>query len=159
MAHLPLNAVAGRAVEILLVGAFLVIAVILASFPAELAAASTHPESLYVGAMFTDAEPVDVAQIPTSELRGPVAWVLDPASSVLRPGGLIGHVNDPASSLVAGPGAASTPNLSSAFPAIQATGAVPVAGKAAAAALTPGVPIGPTPVWVVRHPWPLSGPL
>ena len=42
-----------------------------------------------------------------------------------------------------------TPNQRAAFPVIQSTGGVPVGANAAAAGLTPGVPIGPTPVWVV----------
>lgn len=57
-----------------------------------------------------------------------------------------------------GPGAALTSNQSSAFLVIRSTGTVTVGGNAAAAGLTPGVPIGPTPVWVVRQPWPLAGP-
>ena len=48
-----------------------------------------------------------------------------------------------------GPTAGLTPNQSTAFPVIQSTGGVPVGANAAAAGLTPGVPIGPTPVWVV----------
>ena len=49
-----------------------------------------------------------------------------------------------------GPSAGMTPNQRAAFPVIQAQGGVPVGANAAAAGLTPGVPIGPTPVWVVH---------
>jgi hypothetical protein len=56
-----------------------------------------------------------------------------------------------------GGSAALTANQSAAFPGIRAGGAVPVGANAAAAGLTPGVPLGPTPVWVVRQPWPLPG--
>lgn len=49
-----------------------------------------------------------------------------------------------------GPTAKMTSNQKVAFPAIQSQGGVPVGANAAAAGLTPGVPIGPTPVWVVH---------
>lgn len=55
-----------------------------------------------------------------------------------------------------GPGAGLTPNQTVGFPAIRSGGAVPRGGNAAAAGLTPGVPMGPTPVWVVHQPWPLQ---
>jgi hypothetical protein len=48
-----------------------------------------------------------------------------------------------------GPSAGLTPNQRVAFPVIQSAGGVPVGANAAAAGLTPGVPIGPAPVWVV----------
>jgi hypothetical protein len=54
-----------------------------------------------------------------------------------------------------GPTASLTPNQSVGYPAIRSTGGVPVGDNAAMAGLTPGVPIGPTPVTVVHQPWPL----
>jgi hypothetical protein len=48
-----------------------------------------------------------------------------------------------------------TPNQAAAFPQIWTQGAIPRGANAAAAGLTPGVPIGPTPVWTVHYPWPL----
>ena len=55
-----------------------------------------------------------------------------------------------------GAGARLTPNQTAGFPGIRSGGAVPVGGNAAGAGLTPGVPLGPTPVWIVRQPWPLD---
>lgn len=49
-----------------------------------------------------------------------------------------------------------TKNQAAAFPNIWTTGAVPAGANAAAAGFTPGVPIGPTPVWVVHYSWPLK---
>jgi hypothetical protein len=54
-----------------------------------------------------------------------------------------------------GAGAALTPNQAAGFPGIWAGGAVPAGANAVAAGLEPGVALGPTPVWVVRQPWPL----
>ncbi|MGH3937264.1 MAG: hypothetical protein ACRDTG_01300, partial [Pseudonocardiaceae bacterium] len=54
-----------------------------------------------------------------------------------------------------GPSAGLTPNQTTAFPQIAAQGGVPRGANAAAAGLTPGTAIGPTPVWVVHQPWPL----
>ncbi|MFT3838512.1 MAG: RHS repeat-associated core domain-containing protein [Myxococcaceae bacterium] len=54
-----------------------------------------------------------------------------------------------------GPSAGLTPNQAAAFPKIWTQGGVPRGANAAAAGLTPGVPIGPTPVWTVHYPWPL----
>ena len=54
-----------------------------------------------------------------------------------------------------GPGAGLTRNQATGFPSIRSSGAVPRGANAAAAGLTPGVPMGPTPVWIVRPPWPL----
>ncbi len=54
-----------------------------------------------------------------------------------------------------GASAGLTPNQTAAFPQIWTQGGVPRGANAAAAGLTPGVPIGPTPVWTVHYPWPL----
>ena len=54
-----------------------------------------------------------------------------------------------------GPGAGLTPNQATAFPKIRDLGGVPEGANSEAAGLAPGVPIGPTPVWVVHQPWPL----
>lgn len=54
-----------------------------------------------------------------------------------------------------GPSAGLTPNQATGFPAIRSSGAIPRGRNAAAAGLTPGVPMGPTPVWTVWQPWPL----
>jgi hypothetical protein len=54
-----------------------------------------------------------------------------------------------------GASAGLTPNQSAAFPSIISGGFTPFGGNAAAAGLTPGMPYGPIPVWVVRQPWPL----
>ena len=54
-----------------------------------------------------------------------------------------------------GASAGYTPNQIAAFPEIWATGGIPRGANAAAAGLTPGVPLGPTPVWTVHYPWPL----
>ena len=43
-----------------------------------------------------------------------------------------------------------------AYPEIISNGGVPYGKNAANAGLPPGVPIGPTPVWVVLQPWPLG---
>ena len=43
------------------------------------------------------------------------------------------------------------------IPPLMSQGGVPYGRNAAAAGLTPGVPIGPTPVWIVHQPWPLGG--
>ncbi len=51
-----------------------------------------------------------------------------------------------------GPGAALNPNQQRLIPIIQQSGGVPVGGNAAAAGLTPGVPIPPTPVRVITYP-------
>ena len=48
-----------------------------------------------------------------------------------------------------------TPNQSIAFPQVWTQGAIPRGANAAAAGLTPGAAIGPTPVWTVHYPWPL----
>lgn len=53
-----------------------------------------------------------------------------------------------------GSSAGFTPNQSIAYPDIWANGGIPQGANAAAAGLTPGVPIGPTPVWTVYYPWP-----
>ena len=42
------------------------------------------------------------------------------------------------------------------YPELVANGGVPAGSKAAQAGLTPGVPIGPTQVWIVHQPWPLG---
>ena len=55
-----------------------------------------------------------------------------------------------------GPSAGLTPNQTVGYPAIRAGGGIPRGGNAAAAGLTPGVPMPPTPVWVVHQPWPLG---
>lgn len=54
-----------------------------------------------------------------------------------------------------GASAKRTRNQAKAFPQIWTQGGVPRGANAAAAGLTPGVPIGPTPVWTVHYPWPL----
>jgi hypothetical protein len=54
-----------------------------------------------------------------------------------------------------GASAGLTPNQTAAFPQIWTQGGVPRGANAAAAGLTPGLPIGPTPVWTVHYPWPL----
>lgn len=46
-----------------------------------------------------------------------------------------------------------TPNQGAAFPSIVSGGFTPFGSNAAGAGLTPGMPYGPTPVWVVRQPW------
>lgn len=51
-----------------------------------------------------------------------------------------------------GPSAALNPNQTRLFPIIEQSGGVPVGGNAAAAGLTPGVPIPPTPVRVIYYP-------
>jgi len=56
------------------------------------------------------------------------------------------------------PTAVLTVNQAAGFPGIWAGGAIPQGANTAAAGLTPGVPLGPTPVWVVHQPWPLTGP-
>jgi hypothetical protein len=56
-----------------------------------------------------------------------------------------------------GESAALTANQAAAFPGIQAGGAVPAGANAFNAGLDPGVALGPTPVWIVRQPWPLLG--
>jgi hypothetical protein len=48
-----------------------------------------------------------------------------------------------------------TPNQSTAFPLIWQGGAIPRGWNAWRAGLSPGVPLGPTPVWTVHVPWPL----
>ncbi len=55
-----------------------------------------------------------------------------------------------------GPQAALTRNQGLAYPGIRSGGAVPAGQNAAEAGLTPGQPLGPIPVWVVRIPWPLG---
>ena len=54
-----------------------------------------------------------------------------------------------------GESAGLTPNQTAAFPQIWAQGGIPRGANAAAAFLTPGVPLGPTPVWTIHYPWPL----
>lgn len=54
-----------------------------------------------------------------------------------------------------GPSATWTKNQAAAIPQIWTQGGIPRGANAAAAGLTPGVPIGPTPVWTVHYPWPL----
>jgi hypothetical protein len=54
-----------------------------------------------------------------------------------------------------GPDAGLTPNQTQAFPDIRQGGAVPAGQHARDALLDPGVPLGPTEVWVVHEPWPL----
>jgi hypothetical protein len=54
-----------------------------------------------------------------------------------------------------GASASLTPNQTAAFPQIWTQGGIPRGANAAAAGLTPAVPIGPTPVWTVHYPWPL----
>lgn len=51
--------------------------------------------------------------------------------------------------------AALTPNQKAAFPHIWTQGGIPHGANAVDARLTPGVPIGATPVWTVHYPWPL----
>jgi hypothetical protein len=53
-----------------------------------------------------------------------------------------------------GPSAGLTPNQGTAFPSISSQGFTPFGANAAGAGLTPGMPAGPMPVWVVRQPWP-----
>jgi RHS repeat-associated protein len=55
-----------------------------------------------------------------------------------------------------GPSAGLTTNQSIAYPVISSQGGVPQGANAAAAQLTPGVPIAATPVWTVYYPWPLQ---
>jgi hypothetical protein len=47
-------------------------------------------------------------------------------------------------------------NQKGAFPAIISQGGLRYGPNAAKAGLSPGVPIGPTQVWIVRQPWPLG---
>lgn len=54
-----------------------------------------------------------------------------------------------------GPNADLTANQTTGYPGVRAGGAVPRGGNAARAGLTPGSPLPPTPVVVVRQPWPL----
>ena len=54
-----------------------------------------------------------------------------------------------------GASAGLTPNQTAAFPQIWTQGGIPCGANAAAAGLTPRVPIGPTTVWTVHYPWPL----
>lgn len=54
-----------------------------------------------------------------------------------------------------GPSAGLTANQTVAFPIIWTRGGIPIGPNAAAAGLTPGVPIPPTPVWTVYNFWPL----
>ena len=54
-----------------------------------------------------------------------------------------------------GAGAALTSNQSAAVPRLRTQGGVAFGENAAAAGLEPGMAFGPTPVWVVRQPWPL----
>jgi hypothetical protein len=52
-----------------------------------------------------------------------------------------------------GPNAGLTPNQTIGYPAIQAGGAVPAGANAAnTGVLIPGVPIGPTPVRIIKYP-------
>jgi hypothetical protein len=53
-----------------------------------------------------------------------------------------------------GSSAGLTANQGAAFPEIVSGGFTPFGDNAAAAGLSPGVPYGPTTVWVVRQPWP-----
>jgi RHS repeat-associated protein len=53
-----------------------------------------------------------------------------------------------------GASAALTTNQASVYPQLRSAGGIPRGANAASAGLDPGVPIGPTPVWVIRQPWP-----
>jgi hypothetical protein len=56
-----------------------------------------------------------------------------------------------------GPGADLSPNQEAVYAETRSSGAVPYGANAAKAeGLTPGVPTGSTPVWVVHQPWPLT---
>jgi RHS repeat-associated protein len=54
-----------------------------------------------------------------------------------------------------GPGAVLSQNQTEVYAATRSGGAVPYGPNAAKAGLPPGVPLPPTPVWIVWQPWPL----